>query len=165
MAKDRERSIAKELYVEQGKSGKEIAALIGVQEVTVSRWVTDGGWRAERNAKLNSSTSRLENIKKVIDDITEQRLNLITQIKEATANGDKEALVVLNLTAVSLDDGISKWNKTLLNVDKSSRIDLALYLEIMTDVFGSMRAYDEKLHNQTLDFQENHVQFMSKKLG
>lgn len=165
MAKDKEKKIAKELYVEQGKSGKEIAVTIGVQEVTVSRWVTEGGWKGLRDAKLNSSASRLENVKKVISDLTEQRLDINEQIKAARSAGDKALEFDLNKMAVSMDDGISKWNKTLSNLDKSSRITLTIYLEVMQDIFDTMRLKDEKLHTRTLDFQEMHVQFISKKLG
>jgi transposase len=165
MAKNTERKQAHDMYVDQGKSGKEIAAFLGVQEVTISRWVNDGGWKAERDAKMNSSASQVQNIKQVIADITEQRLDLLIEMKQAKADGDKERLKNLNLLAVSLDDGISKWNKTLQNHEKENRLTLTIYLEVMQDVFNNMRHKDEKLHSQTLDFQEMHVQFISKKLG
>ncbi len=53
MAKDKEKRLAKELYL-QGKSQKEIAMLTGVTEKTISRWVTTGNWKTIRDAKVNT---------------------------------------------------------------------------------------------------------------
>ena len=42
MAKDNEKKIAKELYINQNKSPEEIAQKTGVNSRTVQRWIKDG---------------------------------------------------------------------------------------------------------------------------
>lgn len=163
--KDQQRIIAKSMYVDQGKQGKEIAALLGVSEVTMSGWVKDGRWKEEREARLNSLSERSENIKKVISNLTEQRLEIDLMRKEATAARDKETIYLCDAQAVGIADQISKWNKALISLDKNNRLTLDLYLEVMDEVFKSMMAYDNPLYMKTLDFQQAHVEFISKKLG
>ncbi|MRG45508.1 hypothetical protein GFS24_10300 [Chitinophaga sp. SYP-B3965] len=165
MGKDKERSIAWKMFVVQGKTQKEIAITLRLQEKTVGQWVNKHGWKAERNARQNSLAERSENIKKVISNITEQRLKLEEDRKAAIVDGNKELEYELDKQAVVIADEISKWNKALLSLDKDNRITLDTYLEIMDDVFKALGHFDNALYLKTLDFQEQHIQTMSLKLG
>lgn len=165
MGKDKERSVARLMYVEQGKTAVEIAFACKVQEKTVGEWVKREGWKEQRNAYLNGKAKRLENIQQVIDDLVEQRLEIGRQIKEATENGDKETLYLLNKMAVALSDEVSKYNKAKVELKKGEKVSLEQYLEMMQMHYDELRKYDEKLYNATLDFQELHVQYISKILG
>ncbi len=168
MAKTQERKLAKDLYVKQGKSAKEIADFLSVSEKTVGVWKQDkkdGDWDALRNAHLNGKALRVERIKDVITGLTEQRLELMDLISEARQREDKNEVVELQKQAVKLDDGISKWNKTLENFDKENRVTLSIYLEVMDSIFKSLQATNDKLFIQTLDFQEQHLNEIALKLG
>ena len=165
MAKEKERRIAYDMFVNRGKSGKEIAQLLEVSEKTISGWVSRYGWKQEREARVNSAPNGLENIRRVISNLAEQRLLIDEQRKEALEAGDQKAVFMLDKEAASLADQVSKMNKALENMDKNNRISLSVYLDVMDDVFASLRSQDEKLYLQTLDFQESHAQFISKKLG
>jgi mRNA-degrading endonuclease YafQ of YafQ-DinJ toxin-antitoxin module len=114
---------------------------------------------------LNGKESRLENIQRVIDDLVEQRLALTQLLKDAQLNNDKALIYDLNKQAVSIGDELSKYNKAKNDIHKAGRLTLEQYLEMMQMLFDDMRKHDEKLYNATLDFQENHVQFISKQLG
>lgn len=165
MAKDKEKSVARLLYVEHQLSQKEIADKVGVQEKTVSIWVNDNGWKEERQARINAPRKQVEDLKQVISSLTEQRLELESQRKNAIKAKDKALEFDLNKQAVGIADEISKWNKALSHLDKSNKITLETYLYIMDEIFSALQAEDFALHSQTIDFQEKHIQFISKKLG
>lgn len=163
--KAEERAAAKHYYVNQHLEQKEIAKRVGVSERTVSEWVNKYAWKAERDAKLNTSKDRLEKIKRVISNITEQTIENEENRKVAIEHEDLETERECDLRAVGLADQISKWNKILENMDKENRISLAKYLEVMEDIFKALQAFDNALYLKTLDFQEEHVQTISMKLG
>lgn len=179
MAKDKERAAAKILYVEQGKTAKECARLVQVTEKTIGSWVDEYGWKALKDAKENSKDQRIDNIKNVIDAITEDRqatrtrLNeLREELKEHQLNKDTDQIELtrdligdLRKEIVSYDDAISKWNKTLENFDKERTVSLSNYLYVMDEVFKDMQMSDPDLYLKTLDFQEQHITKASLKLG
>lgn len=164
MAKDKERILAKEFYVEHGLTAKAISEKGLASEKTIGNWVSKYGWKKLRDAKQNSTNNRAERIGQVIETLTEQRLNLFTAIAEAKKNKDTDALVNLQKEAVGIDDAISKWNKALENLSRDNRISLSIYLEVMEDIFRNLQAYDAGLHMKTLDFQEEHLNTISMKL-
>lgn len=161
MAKEREQKIARLLYVEQGKTAKEISSLIGVSEVTLSKWVTKFGWRDQRNAIIANPGVREDNIKQLINGLTEQRLEVAAQLRDAEHKGDSQLAFDIRKQLSQIDDAVSKWNKTLQNVKKESQISLSTYLSVMEMIFDSLRQFDEKLYLKMIDFQEHHLNDVS----
>lgn len=182
MAKDNEKKIAKELYINQNKSPEEIAQKTGVNSRTVQRWIKDGHWKKLRDAKANGSPQRIERTQLVVDSLTDRRIQLVKEEKiarkayeEMDELGDYEELKekkavlrteleVLRAEAASIDDAISKWNKRIENLNKEGKITLALYIEVMERIFEALRTVNEPLYLQTLDFQENHLEDIAHKL-
>lgn len=164
MAKKKERQIARELYVNQGLTAKAIAQKGLAAERTIGTWVRKYGWKKQRDAKQNSTNHRAERIGQVIETLTEQRLELFSEIAAAKKGEDKEALATLQKQAVGIDDAISKWNKALENLSKENKVSLSVYLEVMEDIFKNLQFYDAELHLRTLDFQEEHLNTISLKL-
>jgi predicted transcriptional regulator len=165
MAKDRERRTAHILYVEQKKTAKEVAELVGVSEKTMSDWVTKHNWKAERDARSTSPTQRINNIEAIIGGLAQDRLDLQRKLETAEKNGNKDEVVQLRSDMSKLDDSVSKWNKTLRDINKESKVPLGVYLNVMESIFNSLQAFDPKLHFQTIAFQEKHIHEMSIKLG
>ena len=179
MAKNAERKAGYVYYVEQGKTAKECAQLVKVTEKTFGDWVEKYGWKAERDARQNSKDNRIDNIKNVIDGITEDRsaarlrLNeLKDDLKGYLASKDTDAIDLtrdmisdLRKEIVGYDDAISKWNKTLENFDKENTVSLSNYLYVMDEVFKDLQVYDQEVYMTTLDFQEQHITKASLKLG
>lgn len=161
MAKEREQKVARILYVEQGKTAKEISPLINVSEATISKWVNKFGWRDHRNARLSNPSMRTENIRSLINELSEQRLDLSRKLKEAEASGDLDFIKETRKNIAQVDDGVSKWNKTLENITSENRISLSVYLTVMDMVFEAMKAFDEALLLKTVDFQEYHLNDVS----
>lgn len=165
MAKEKERKTAEILYVEQGKSGKEIAELLDVSEVTISSWVLRFGWKEKRTARNASPNERMNNIKLIITDLSERRLKLGRKVEDAeTAKNFKET-TILRKEIWQIDDAVSKWNKTLESMDKESKVSLSSYIWVMEEIFSGLRNYDAKLYMQTVDFQESHIQQTALKMG
>ena len=156
MAKDNERKLAKQLYM-NGKLQKEIAAIVNVREKTIGNWASKHNWKTEREARFGSSKKQVENIKAIISTMAEERLQVHNDLQKAKTRNDGDEIERLQKEAAKLDDGVSKWNKTLENLDKDNRVSLATYIEIMEDIFKDLQDYDPKLFLKTLDFQEQHL--------
>ena len=164
MAKTSERRIAKQHYL-KGKSQKEIAALVSVQEKTIGGWVKKYGWKAELEARTTGQQSQIKNIKAVISGIAVKRLAVQKKIDLAIDQGKIEKVEKLQKEAATLDDGVSKWNKTLESLDSKNKVSLATYIEVMDDIFKSMSDFDTNLFIKSIDFQEKHIATISLKLG
>lgn len=163
MAKERERRTAHILYVEQKKTAKEVSDLVGVSEKTLSDWVIKFKWKTERNARNTSPTQRIANIENIIAGLAEERIELSRHLSESEKAGNKEDVDEIRKQISKLDDAVSKWNKTLRDINKESKIPLSTYLEVMQSIFEALQHYDAKIFMQTLDFQEKHIHDASLK--
>ncbi|MCS3265816.1 hypothetical protein NXX78_04615 [Bacteroides fragilis] len=52
---------------------------------------------------------------------------------------------------------MSKWNKARITAQKDERVPLDIYLQVMDNIFDSLRLFDMELYTRTLDFQEQHI--------
>jgi len=166
MAKDKEKATARILYVEQGKTGKEISMLIGVAEKTISSWVNDPreNWKGLRNARTTSPQKRIENIREIIGTLADRRIQLGRDLMALEEDGTNETIEAKRKEISQIDDAVSKWNKTLKDLDKENRVSLSAHLKIMDEIFDSMRHFDEKLYYSTIKFQEHYLIAISSKL-
>lgn len=154
MAKENERKTARILYVEQGKTGKEIADLLSVTEKTVSEWVNKYGWKNARNAAVASKENRVDNLMRIVDGLASERLELTAKLKECTVvDAQKE----LRSQIADIDSAIAKWTKQIESVNKENNITLGTYLSIMKSIFDALNRYSPELYFKTLDFQEVHL--------
>lgn len=166
MAKEKEKKTARILFVEQGKTRKDIAGLIAVSEKTVGQWVDKFGWEKERAARNASPTRRMENIKAIITGLSEDRISLSNRIKNLEASGtNPDTIADLRSQISKIDDAVAKWNKTLTTIDSENKITLATYIGVMENIFDRMRIYDAKLFMATVEFQELHLQQITNELG
>lgn len=165
MAKKKEQEVAKKLYVELYKLQKEIAEDLGVTEKTVGDWVKKFNWKQERDARLNNSTNRAENIKKVIAELTESTLETIEKIRIAEANGEKDVALAEKKEATRISQEVAMYSKALEKMEKDFKISLSTYLEVMEDIFQSLQNWDKDLYIKTLDFQKSHLSNIAQKLG
>lgn len=160
---------AYELYM-MGKPGKEIATALNISAQTVSTWAKKYAWKSQRTAKIINPKTRTENIRTIMELLSERRLKLFHEVNALENAPDKptethQMLLDLRNEAASIDDSISKWNKTLMNLDKENRISLGVYLDVMDDLFNALRIYDMVVYRSTLDFQEQYIQTITNRLG
>jgi predicted transcriptional regulator len=166
MAKDKERRTAKLYYVEHNFTAKETAARVGVTEKTVGKWVDEGHWRAERDARNSSPAKRLNNIKEIISKLSEEWLELNREVKLMEENkADAKEIAATRSRIKNIDDAVSKWNKTLENIEKENAVPLATYISVMENIFQALLDHDRELYMQLVEFQENHIADVSEKLG
>ncbi len=164
MAKTQERILAKELFF-QFKLQNEIARIVGVQEKTIGDWIRKYGWKKERDARFNGSKNQIQQIKKLIGILTEERISLIREIDDSKHQNNAEETKKLQKRANEIADEVSKYNKTLLTLDKENRISLAVYLDVMESIFKSIQKFNPKTYMELLTFQEEHLSEISLKLG
>lgn len=166
MAKDRERRTAKLLYVDQNMTAKDVAERVGVSEKTVGDWVEKYHWKSERDAKNASPAKRISNIKQIISNLSDEWLLVDREIKNLERNnGDSVAINEKRGRIKSIGDEVSKWNKTLENIEKDANVSLSTYLYVMEDIFDNLANYNRDLYIKLVDFQEHHINKVSIKLG
>lgn len=155
---------AKTLFIDQGKTAKDIAALLGITEKTVGTWINENGWKRERDARMASPANRIENINNIIGMLSDERIELDVKAKEAEKAQDTDEVTRIYKRISQIDDSVSKWNKTLENINKEHKVSLATYLYVMDSIFKELNVYDPKLFLQTIDFQEHHINEIAKKI-
>jgi predicted transcriptional regulator len=165
MSKEKQKKTARILFVEQNKTQLEISQLLGVTTKTVNTWVREGKWKEEQDARSASPQRRIENIKAIISNMADERLELDRKVKIAEANADSEESTELRERISQVDDAISKWNKTLTNLQDENRVTLDVYLRVMDRIFDDMRIFSPKLYSDTVDFQEQHLHKVTEELG
>lgn len=166
MAKDRERRTAQILYVDHNLTAKEVAERVGVSEKTIGDWVDKHNWKSLRDAKNSSPAKRINNIKQIISTMSDEWLDIDREVKKIEASGgDPKTVVDLRTRIKGIDDAVSKWNKTLENIEKDSNVSLSTYLYVMEDIFDSLANFDRDSYVKLVNFQEYHINKVSIKLG
>ena len=166
MAKDRERRTAQILYVDQNLTAKDVAERVGVTEKTVGDWALKHSWKALRDAKNSSPAKRINNIKQIISNLSDEWLEVDREVKRLERDGgDSKTIAETRSRIKGIDDAVSKWNKTLENIEKDSNVSLSTYLYVMEDIFDSLSQFNRDLYVKLVDFQEHHINNVSTKLG
>lgn len=163
MAKKEQQVLAQKYFVEFFKTQKEIAVILELTEKTVGEWVRRGNWKELRDARINNSGTRAENIKKVISDLTDNQLECLKNIAAAEAKGDRKEALDLKKESTRLSQEVGMWQKALEKMDKNFKVSLSTYLEIMEDIFQQLQVYDFDIYMKTLDFQKSHLQTIAQK--
>lgn len=165
MAKDDEKRIARIMYVEQGKTAKDIAALKLATEKTIGKWVDEGNWKDLRTDYLNSPNRRAKDIKDLIGSLTKRRLSNEAKLNLLNENSDanEEEITELHRSNISIADEVSKWNKTLENLDKENKISLGVHLNVMEEIFQHLQSHDPQLYLQTVEFQEIYIRQLANR--
>lgn len=162
MAKEKEREIARKLFVNLNRNQKEIALDLDVTEKTVGNWVKDGNWRNERSSLINNTSNRAEKFKAVLEDFADEQILISQRIKNAEADLNFTEANALRKIATSIADQVGKYQKALEKLDKDSKVLLSTKLEVIEHLFQSMQEYDKKLYLSSVDFQRYYIQSIAK---
>lgn len=165
MAKTKERQVAEKMFIDFHKSQKEIAEELDLTEKTVSNWVNKYAWKQRRDAKLNNTATRSENIKKVIGELTECSLENMKRIREAEARNDQAEVLDLKKESTRISQEIGMYQKALEKIEKDFKVSLSTYLEVMEEIFQALQSFDKDVYLKTIDFQKTHIQNIAQKLG
>ncbi|WP_165025622.1 hypothetical protein [Dysgonomonas sp. ZJ279] len=159
------RRSAYELVVEQGKTQKEAASLLGVTEKSMSEWAMDGKWKEARKTRQSAASTARENIQRIISLLSEKRLTLEYQINDAIDNSDKDLELRLRKEANQISNDMSYQNKAMAELNKEKGATLGLYVDVFDDIFTALRSYNFDLFEKTIDFQTLHLRRKSNELG
>ncbi|MCT4590506.1 MAG: hypothetical protein N4A71_21950 [Carboxylicivirga sp.] len=155
---------AYEYVVVQGMSQKETAALLDITEATLSKWAKEENWKDQRKDRQQCISTDADNLKKLLRVMSQQRLELEEQILDAQKIGDTKEEVRLRKEARALSDEMAKQNKTLLSLDKTN-YTLGVFIDVMDEIFNSLRVYDEDLWEKTVHFQSTLIRKKTIEIG
>jgi hypothetical protein len=158
------RHAAYEYVVVQGKSQKEVAALLGISEKTMSGWAAKGKWLELRKSRQSSVSISGENLRQLIGLLSERRLSIEHRINDAIAAGQADEVIALRKEASGLSAEMAFQNKALSNINRED-IALGVYVDVLDDIFTALRAYDPDLFEKTIEFQTLHLRRKSNELG
>lgn len=155
---------AYEYIVVQGLDQKEVAQKLDVSEQSISKWAKEGRWKEEREARQHCASVDIDNTKRLLSLMAKQRLNLEKLIQDAVAGGNAEEEARLRKQASALSDEMSKINKTLISLG-GKNYTLGVFIDIMDEIFNSLRIHDEGLWEKTIDFQSQLIRKKTNELG
>lgn len=164
---DKIRRTAYEYVVIQGYDQKVVAEMLHITEATISKWATtgkEGKWKDLREGRQQCLSTDSDNVRKLLRIMSQQRLTLEELILDAQKAGEAKEEIRLRQEARALSDEMSKQNKTLLTLDKSN-YTLGTFIDIMDEIFNSMRQFDEALWEKTIEFQSNIIRRKTNELG
>lgn len=150
------RKAAQQMVVEQGIEQKEVASRLNLTEATISGWANngvEGKWSELRKVRMQCESTESDNLRKLIQALSTQRLNLEAQINDAIHAGESDEEIKLRKRGSSISDEISKYNKVLQTIDKST-YTLGTFIEVMEEIFNTLRVEDEELWEKTIPVQE-----------
>lgn len=159
------KAMAYQYVVQQGKTQREVAELLGVSENTLSEWARIGDWRGQRKNRQSAASTARMNIQSIISLLSDKRLKVEYAINEAIDRADKETELRLRKEANQLSADITWQRKNLEGVDKENKMTLGVYVDVFDDIFSALRAFDAELFDKTIDFQTLHLRKKSNELG
>ena len=159
------RRTAYEYVVEQGKTQKETAIILGLPEKTMSEWAREGGWRELRKTRQSAASTARENIQRIISLLSDKRLNLEYQINEAIDAGDTDLELRLRKDAGRISNDMAYQNKALGELNKEKGATLGMYVDVFDEIFRALKSYSPELFDNTIEFQTLHLRRKSNELG
>lgn len=120
---DKLRQTAYELVVVKRLDQKEAANILNVTPATLNKWANDGQegkWKEIKEARMQCSSTETDNLRKLIQVLSKQRLDIEELISDAIHANDVKVETRLRRQASAISDEMSKQNKVLLNMDNSS---------------------------------------------
>lgn len=154
-----------ELVVIQGHSQKEACEMLDISTVTGSKWAKDGDFKKLRQDRQQDYRTDVDNIRQLIRLKAKRKLTIEEEILDAQTTGDTEEEERLRKESLGIADELSKLTKTLQGIEKDQKYTLGEFINVMDDIFTSLREYDLDLFNKTIQFQGYIVRKKSNELG
>ncbi|MBL8002385.1 MAG: DUF1804 family protein [Flavobacteriales bacterium] len=143
MAKTEQKKAARVMFVEHGKSRRDIAALVGVREKTVGDWASDGNWEELRAEHIGRQENVVRTLKELVQRKAQECLDL---------DNDPKADPGVKAKAY---DALSKATKALDVARGENDITLSVRVRTMEWVFEELQGAHPDIYRQLLDFQES----------
>lgn len=154
-----------ELVVIQGYTQKKAAEILNISEVTASKWAIEGDFKKLREGRQQDYRTDVDNIRQLIRLKAKRKLEIENEIHDAQTTGDSEEEERLRKESLGIADELSKLTKTLQGIEKDQKYSLGEFINVMDDIFTSMREYDLDLFNKTIQFQGYIVRKKTNELG
>ncbi|SHJ75774.1 Phage terminase small subunit [Hymenobacter daecheongensis DSM 21074] len=141
--KSRERELAKELFLQGGKTQKEIAGMVGVTEKTLSTWAEVGKWDVLRSGRLSTTTQAVVNMKEMLRLRSEE---ILTDMRDGSATRYGDELLKITMAIEKLEGSTS----------------LTTYIQVLQEFMLFVGGKDHTFRGQLADCQSA---FLNSKAG
>lgn len=141
--KDKERELAKALFIETGKTQKEIAAMVAVTEKTMSAWVEAGKWDVLRSGRVSTTTQAVANMQAMLQLRSEE---ILTDMRGGAATKYGDELLKISMAIEKLKGATS----------------ITTYIQVCQEFMGFVGSQDHKFRAQLAEYQSA---FLNYKAG
>ena len=136
---ERERALAESLFITEGKSGREIAALLGAGKETVQRWAREGKWMERRRLRrADSPLAALERLRR-------ERDRLAGTLGGDKLGGDKPASPEAAGDTVSMIQKLTQTIEKMESRREDRDVDAMLATMHRFATFAAAHATEEEL--------------------
>jgi transposase len=163
--------LRKEAYryiVEEGRTQKDTARILGVAENTMSEWAIEGNWKELRKTRQSSANTARENVQQLINLLSSKRLELEYKINEAHDAGDEDSEIKLRKEAGRVSNDMIYQKNVLAELNKDNEkkaLTLGEIVDFADDYYKEMRAFDSDLSDKAFDFHTFYIRKKTNELG
>ena len=150
MAKEKERELAYNYYINQGLTAKAISTKLDVSEKTVGDWIDKGNWKKLRLAKQTGYDSLLNTYNELQEELVNKRL----AIERGESKEDKKGII----------DEISKISASMDRLRKQNKPTLRMHIWSLERIFTDLQNEEPEMFFKLISFQKNHLSKMAEEL-
>lgn len=141
------------LLYKEGIEQKEIARLLKISEVTVSRYVQKGGLKRKR---LNHSVRRETSEENALTALMHQS-TVIRRMSELLASGMKEDMTIDELKAALIPKGELDALQKLFTTVKGKELDWSYIVRIMREFMNFLKDKDMEIAQDVADYADEFI--------
>ncbi|MFD2787951.1 phage terminase small subunit-related protein [Hymenobacter rubripertinctus] len=141
--KDKERELAKALFIETDKTQKEIAALVAVTEKTMTGWVAAGKWDVLRAGRMATTTQTVATLQTMLQLRSEE---MLADMRGGGTTKFGDELLKISMTIEKLQGATS----------------ITTYIQVCQEFMGFVGSKEPQFRGKLADYQS---QFLNLKAG
>lgn len=155
MAKDKERKLAYDYYVNECLTAKEIAHKLHLQPKTVGEWVTKGGWKELRLSKQTTTDTLVGKYNELLSSLLDRRLLFEKKQNKTQEDKDEHKNII---------DEMSKVAAIIDRVQKEGKVSLRIHIHCLEKFMAYVNTNNPKAFMQCIDLQREYLVLLSEEL-
>jgi predicted site-specific integrase-resolvase len=155
MAKDKERKLAYDMYVNECLTGKEIAKRLHVQEKTVSDWVKVGKWKEVRLSKQTTSDTLIGKYNELLASLLDRRLLFEKKSSKSDEEKDEHRNII---------DEMSKIAAMIDRVQKDGRVSMRTHIHCIEKFMAYVNTNKPEAFSTLIDLLREYLMLLTEEL-
>jgi transposase len=132
--KEKERQLARELYTQTSKNQKDIAALVGVSENTLTKWAKEDHWEQLRAARMSTPAELVNNMVEIHHLRTQQ---ILVEIRSGSQH--------------KFGDELLKMAQAIEKTQGKTHV--AHYLQVLSELMAFIPSSDTSFRQKMAEYQ------------